>query len=54
MGIAEAQKTPNLSPLIGGQKLSTFLPLVDKWTHQAQIRVEIETPLDKRTPPERM
>jgi hypothetical protein len=40
MGIAKAQNAQNLSPLLGGQKFSMPLSLVDKWTHQAQNRVE--------------
>jgi hypothetical protein len=42
MGLSEAQNAQNLSPLLGGQK-SQSLPLVDKWTHQAQIWVETKT-----------
>jgi hypothetical protein len=42
MGLSEAQNAQNLSPLLGGQK-SQSLPLVDKWTHQAQMWVETET-----------
>jgi hypothetical protein len=42
MGIAEARNAQIL-PLVKRPKISKSLPLVDKWTHQAQIRVEIET-----------
>jgi hypothetical protein len=34
-------------PLVRRPRISKSLPLVDKWTHQAQIKVEIETPPGK-------
>jgi hypothetical protein len=43
MGTIGARNAQNL-PLIRRPKISKSIPLVDKWTHQAQMRVETETP----------
>jgi hypothetical protein len=49
MGTIEAWNAQNL-PLIRRPKISKSLPLVDKWTHQAQMRVETETPWQENSP----
>jgi hypothetical protein len=50
MGIVEAWNAQKLSPVSRPKNLK-LPPLVDRWSHQAQKRVEIETPFRQENSP---
>jgi hypothetical protein len=44
----------NSPPRMETLKISKYSPLIDKWTHQAQTRVETKTPPYQENSPKKM